>query len=103
MAVLMAYTIRENSIAFNRLYNAQEARFNVDDSGGGGAPPLLGQDWQQGGGSNQEGIFYAAPAKRQMMVNADSLLFDSERLEFALVTDMDHNSRDPKDFIWRSY
>lgn len=96
--LIVAYLLRENSLAFNRLLEAQQGRFSRD-----GRVPVPGQDWQQGGGTHQDGIFYAAPAKRQMLVNADNMLFDSERLEIALVTDMDHKSRDPNEFIWRSY
>ncbi|GBG34313.1 Soluble calcium-activated nucleotidase 1 [Hondaea fermentalgiana] len=36
-------------------------------------------------------------------MDAGMLLFDGREFEFSMVSDLDINSRDPEDFIWRSY
>jgi soluble calcium-activated nucleotidase 1 len=51
---------------------------------------------------HSEPIYYPAPTKNQMLVNADRLLFNLPQLEFAIVTDLDTKSRDPRKFSWRS-
>ena len=86
---VMTYYLRENAVMMRAVYDHLAAVPSPPP------PPHAG--------SAQSTVFYPAPAKRQMRVNGDNMLFDSERLPFAVVTDLDHASRDPELFLWKSH
>jgi len=46
---------------------------------------------------------YYSTFARKAYVSPDRLLFMAEEYPFGIVTDLDHDSRDPQEFLWRSY
>jgi hypothetical protein len=89
---VVAYYLRENALATRALKASRSPPLGVSTVGR-----------SEGKSTDASTLFYPAPAKRQMLVNADNMLFDSDRLSFAIVTDLDHASRDPTDFLWKSH
>lgn len=74
----------------------------IDTSEKSCSAPELGSP-TGGFGGNSRPLYYEASTPRVLTTHQEFLTYIESEYEFAVVADLDLKSRDPQEFIWRSY